>query len=125
MWFRSDRSTRRPPSRPRLEALEDRCVPAAGQLDLTFGSGGVVTTNFAKKSNDNPLSVAVQSSGKIIVAGIGAINGKSFEIARYNTNGTLDASFGSGGKVITQFDPAALGNGTWGFALQPDDKIVV
>src|SRR5262245_10034422 len=115
MWFISPRKTRpvkpvRHPlsHRPQLEMLEDRCLLSAGQLDTTFGSGGLVTTNFAKKSGDYSSAVAVQTDGKIIVAGEGAgliknQGGWYFELARYNPNGTLDTSFGSGGKVWTQF----------------------
>jgi uncharacterized delta-60 repeat protein len=115
------------PFRPRLEELEDRCLLSGpGSLDTTFGSGGLVTTSFTVKPHDTANSVAVQTDGKIIAAGIGYTNsGKSttyaFEVARYNTAGSLDTTFGSGGLVST----AITGQYDWGFTLQPDGKIVV
>jgi uncharacterized delta-60 repeat protein len=72
-----------------------------GTLDPTFGSGGVVTTDFAG-SVDRVEGLAVQPDGKLVAAGqafSGA--GLDFALARYNSDGTVDASFGSGGKVTT------------------------
>jgi uncharacterized delta-60 repeat protein len=88
---------------------------ANGTLDATFGSGGVVTTHFAlptsKKttyiSASNISSIVIQPwDGRIVVAGgtNPVINGSqvsAFALARYNTNGTLDATFGNGGTVVT------------------------
>jgi uncharacterized delta-60 repeat protein len=79
---------------------------ANGTRDTTFGGGkGVVTTNFG--AIDTATAVSVLSSGKILVSGYGAAtDGRHFLIciARYNTNGTLDTTFGGGdGKVTTDF----------------------
>jgi len=115
---------RRPSSRPRLEALEDRCVPsAAGTLDTSFGSGGIVTTSFGKKSSDGAFAVAVQSDGKIVEAGVSDAQSNSLGVARYNPNGTPDSTFGSGDKVQTQFANVSSQGG--GLVLQPDGKILV
>ncbi len=78
---------------------------ADGSLDTSFGSGGIVTTLFSAFAGAN--SVAIQSDGKIVVAG-GASNGgaSKFALARYNQNGSLDASFGKGGKVTTPTENA-------------------
>jgi uncharacterized delta-60 repeat protein len=75
-----------------------------GSLDASFGSGGVVTTDFCGK-NDQALAVAIQSDGKIVAAGFAAGCGgrQNFALARYYTDGSLDASFGNGGKVTTDF----------------------
>src|SRR5437660_697142 len=133
MWFLSPRKTRRPaatPSRrashlPHLEVLEDRCLLSGGSLDPTFGGGGVVTTLIG--TGGLAYAVAVQPDGKIVVAGEAAPSAGSFAyhfaLARYNANGTLDTTFGSGGKVVS-----ALGTGesdVRGVALQADGKIVV
>src|SRR5438128_1850053 len=93
-----------------------------GSLDATFGTGGKVTTDFA--GNDDPaFAVVLQSDGKIVVAG-GAKTSRSqdFALARYNANGSLDATFGTGGKVTTDF----AGNDDEAHALvfQPDGKLV-
>jgi uncharacterized delta-60 repeat protein len=91
---------------------------AAGTLDLTFGTAGLVTTDFGG-SVDRAFAMALQPDGKLVVAGDSDAN---FALARYNSNGSLDASFGSAGKVIMSFggiDQAAA------VTLQPDGKIVV
>jgi uncharacterized delta-60 repeat protein len=72
---------------------------ANGSLDTTFGSGGKVATDFAG-TGDTVYSLLVLSSGKILAAGA---NDKDFTLACYRPNGTLDTSFGTGGKVITDF----------------------
>jgi uncharacterized delta-60 repeat protein/uncharacterized repeat protein (TIGR01451 family) len=95
-----------------------------GTLDATFGSGGVVTTDFGGALFDAAFGVALQSNGKIVAAG-SAISGfpssADFALARYNADGSLDASFGSGGKVTTDFGGFDVASGV---ALQADGKIV-
>jgi uncharacterized delta-60 repeat protein len=115
---------RRPAPRLSLEPLEDRCVPAAGMLDPTFGQNGLVTTAIGTR-DEEIHSLAVQPDGKILAAGATYSSSTSwdFALARYNANGGLDTSFGSGGKAVT-----VIGNGSDrgnGVALQPDGKIVV
>lgn len=96
-----------------------------GTLDNSFDSDGRVTTNF-DGFYDQCRSIAIQNDGKIIVAGLTMIGNffeYDFAIARYNSDGTLDNTFGSGGKVIT-----AIGNGNdvgLSVALQSDGKIVL
>lgn len=74
----------------------------AGELDTAFGTGGIVTTSIGNGS-DWPSSVAVQSDGKIVVAGNSSNGSNSdFALLRYTSAGALDTSFGGGtGKVIT------------------------
>lgn len=74
-----------------------------GSLDSTFGSGGQVTTDFGNRSFDYATSIALQSDGRILVGGRvrRGINGWDVALARYNVDGTLDATFGSGGLVTT------------------------
>jgi uncharacterized delta-60 repeat protein len=93
---------------------------AAGDLDPTFGTGGIVTTDFGNTPDDGQ-EVAVQPDGKIVVAGY---RGSDFAVARYNVDGSLDATFGTGGLVVTDL----YGNSrdiAGGMALQPDGKIVL
>lgn len=87
--------------RPQLETLEDRSVPSAGFLDTTFGSGGIVTTGISNGSADDARAVLVQPDGKLVAAG-----GRDFAMVRYNPSGSLDTSFGSGGKVSTSLGTA-------------------
>ena len=95
---------------------------ADGTLDEGFGAGGQVRTSFADTS-DIANAVAVQPNGKIVVAGYAfAAFHSDFALARYNADGTLDTSFGAGGKVT-----AFVGVGdnlAWALALQPDGKIL-
>jgi uncharacterized delta-60 repeat protein len=110
---------------PRLEALERREVPTiAGSLDPAFGVGGQVLTNFGGFSLANATSTAIQSDGKIVVAGVAAnsVNG-DFAVARYNTDGSLDTTFNGTGKVLADF-PYHYGFAS-SVALQSDGKIVV
>jgi uncharacterized delta-60 repeat protein len=89
-----------------------------GLLDTTFGFGGKVTTDIRVNA------LAIQSDGKIIAAG-GSQSAESFAdfgLVRYNDNGSLDTTFGSGGKVTTAFGP--WHDGIWAVSLQPDGKIV-
>jgi uncharacterized delta-60 repeat protein len=117
---------RRQSLRPSLEALEGRCVPNAGYLDPTFGAAGagLVTTPIGAINNtiNNEIGqrVLIQSDGKVLAVGGSAL-------ARYNTDGSLDTSFGSGGIANFGGNSAALlsdgqillagGGGASGFSL--------
>jgi len=95
-----------------------------GSLDASFGSGGKVTTDFSSNSDDRSLAMVIQSDGKFIVVGYSNNgNNNDFALARYNSNGALDTSFGSGGKVTTDYGNDT--NNLSGIALQSDGKIVV
>src|SRR2546428_6574218 len=72
---------------------------ASGNLDPTFGTGGKVTTDFSG-GEDAAFAVVLQPDGKIVVAGRSR---GDFALARYNSNGTLDTTFGSAGNVTTAF----------------------
>ncbi|MBP7477595.1 MAG: T9SS type A sorting domain-containing protein [Chitinophagales bacterium] len=94
-----------------------------GSLDNAFGTGGIATTDFFTNI-DNPSSLVLQADGKIIVAG-SSYNPSSFpdfSLARYEANGSLDNTFGTGGKVWTNFGTGA--NTVRAVALQADGKIV-
>ncbi len=73
-----------------------------GSLDASFGTNGRVATNFSEM--DRATSVLVQEDGKIILSGSTKINSDfDYAIARYNSDGQLDISFGDNGKVVTDF----------------------
>jgi uncharacterized delta-60 repeat protein len=94
---------------------------SAGVLDGAFGTGGKVTTPIGS-STDEAFAVAIQSDGKIVAAGIAIASGYDFALVRYTTTGALDPTFGSGGKVVTDF-----GSGTDSanaLAIQSNGKIV-
>lgn len=98
-----------------------------GSLDPTFGQGGRVTTDFgdtSHRASDSAYAVALQSDGKIVAAGVtlGA-EGRHFALARYNSDGQLDPTFGDGGKIITNFG-SDFGEIIYAVAIQADGKIV-
>jgi uncharacterized delta-60 repeat protein len=94
----------------------------AGALDITFGTGGVVTTAIGP-GNDVTLDLAIQEDGKIVAAGY-ASNGSDYDIAlaRYTTSGALDTAFGSTGVVTTAIGPGE----DWAYdvAIQENGRIV-
>jgi uncharacterized delta-60 repeat protein len=91
-----------------------------GSLDPTFSGDGKVTTNFTAR-NDVAFGVAVQADGRIVAAGTAGDFGR-FALARYNGDGSLDATFSGDGKVTTNF--TAGDDGAFGVAVQVDGKIV-
>jgi len=100
-----------------------------GTLDTSFGTNGIVTTDFLG-GDDFAYDVRVQEDEKIIVSGTanngsGLVGGpKYFAVIRYNRDGTLDTSFGAGGKVLTEI--AADGfQGARGLVTDPSGKILV
>lgn len=95
----------------------------SGGLDLTFDVDGIVTTDFAGL-DDQGYSLELESSGKIILAGL-SNNGADldFGIARYNSDGSLDLTFDTDGKVTTDF---VSGNDLgYSVKIQSDSKILV
>ena len=115
------------------------------RLDTSFGVGGKLTTSFypssgcdTQESADedtagacSPVAseihaIAQQSDGKIVAAGFAQVKSNSkkvFALARYNTSGGLDTSFGEGGLLVT--DVGGVESEARGVAVQPDGKIVV
>jgi uncharacterized delta-60 repeat protein len=94
-----------------------------GRLDRTFGSGGKVVTDVRLRGWDLARGVAVQKDGRILLFGDTVGFGSFWALVRYRSDGSLDPSFGSGGKVLTDVGGQSY---DWGFAiaLQPDERIV-
>jgi uncharacterized delta-60 repeat protein len=94
-------------------------------LDAPFGVGGWVTTDF-DAGDEEAWAVAIESGGKIVVGGRTGVNPdetpSDFALARYNVDGSLDQTFGSGGKLTTEFETGD--NGIGGLAIQADGAIV-
>ena len=91
-----------------------------GSLDTSFGSGGKVVTDFG---NDEAINaVGIQRDGRIVAAGAAGFDDTSdFALARYNSDGSLDSTFGSGGKITTDF----FGwDGATALAILPSGRIV-
>lgn len=109
-----------------------QCVPAstaAGALDTCFGTGGRVTTDITA-DRDFARALAIQPDGKIVVAGIAGYsataNNGDFLVVRYNTDGSLDATFDGDGIVVTDFGIGTVDDDYCrGVAIQTDGKIVI
>lgn len=96
---------------------------ASSFLDKTFGNGGFATTDFFE-ALDFATSLVISSDGKIVVAGtIYGNENVDMGLVRYNSSGSLDTNFGTGGKVVKDFG--------WGndysrdIAIDNNDKIVL
>jgi uncharacterized delta-60 repeat protein len=98
---------------------------AAGVLDPTFGTNG--RTANAMNSFPQAKAVLIQPDGKIIVVGDAvssiASGKRDVAYARYNADGTLDTTFGFGGRAFVSF--SADNDYVSAAALQPDGKIVI
>lgn len=95
-------------------------ITRSGIPDPGFAGDGEVITDFG--GNDQARSVAIQPDGKLVVGGISNAGGEfQFALARYTRSGALDRSFGTGGKVLTDFGDRAF---LAGAAIQKDGKIV-
>jgi uncharacterized delta-60 repeat protein len=94
---------------------------ADGSLDTSFDGDGKVTTTLSQPTSANAL--VLQPDGKLVAAGGERhVSSSDFELVRYNPDGSLDASFGAGGVVTTDFDSGA--EAAWALALQADGKLV-
>jgi uncharacterized delta-60 repeat protein len=96
-----------------------------GRPDKTFGTSGFADDKSGANRSDSARAVALLPDGKILIAGY-TVSGPKADalIIKYNSDGTLDSSFGKGGVVISNCLP---NNSTWAFAaaIQADGRIVV
>ncbi|HEY0427058.1 MAG TPA: FG-GAP-like repeat-containing protein [Pyrinomonadaceae bacterium] len=97
-----------------------------GSLDTTFDGDGIVVTDFGPGTNDDDYcrGLAIQPDGKIVIGGRSFVTPTTYALAviRYNPDGSLDTTFDGDGKA--QFEMPAIIE-MYGFALQPDGKILV
>src|SRR5262249_62264112 len=99
---------------------------ADGSLDSTFGSGGKMRTASLGSAGKPaiPSAVLVQPDNKIVAVGASTgASGLDFTLVRFNANGSLDSTFGSGGQLMTDF--FGSDDGARAALIQPDGKIVV
>ena len=94
-----------------------------GGLISTFDSDGKVTTDIGSSSTDVANAVALQSDGKIVVAGF---SGDNFAVVRYEADGDLDTTFDTDGKVTTSASGSDTGRyGVANAVAMDGDKIVI
>ena len=114
---------------PNGDFLVARYLPD-GTNDLSFGIGGLMTTDFGSGAYDEPYAVLLQPDGKIVLGGYtndaegpGVLFGADqLALARYGPNGLLDPSFGKGGTVV--FDGGSLDERILALAVAPDGGLL-
>ncbi len=95
---------------------------ADGSFDPTFSDDGRHAVDLGTGKDERAVAVAVQTDGKIIVAGSGS-DGAAFILARYNADGSADTTFGASGIVSTSVPMNS--EASYAMVLQGDGKIVV
>ncbi len=99
---------------------------ADGSPDASFGPGhGVSLKDFGTPKNQQINALAIQDDGKIVaVGGIndGTVGSNRYALVRWNADGSLDSSFGSGGATTANFDSDSEG---FGVVMEADGKIIV
>lgn len=106
-----------------LACITNSVTAQPGTLDTSFGVNGIVTT-FIDTFSDKGNSVLIQDDGKILVGGStkSSYITSDFVLLRYNTDGSLDDTFGTNGKVITTIENRSQGNA---LSIQSDGKILL
>src|SRR5262249_4991667 len=98
---------------------------ADGSPDAAFGAGGAVATSFAGAGIAEAFAIAVQADSKIVAAGAvtffpsNAPTRLNVAFIRYNSDGSLDSTFGSGG-VVNRPAPTVIADA---FFVQPNGGI--
>jgi len=90
---------------------------STGQIDTSFGKGGRMVVDFGQ-DNDSIYALAVAPDGKLVAAGQSDGN---FAFARYDADGRLDPTFGSGGLTLFDLGGSDLAGAV---VVQPDGKVV-
>lgn len=129
--------------RSRDQSLAVARISSSGGLDRSFGDGGVASVNLAigaSSTVEQARTVAVQSTGKVVVAGAferdlggsgDAARDTDIGIARFNVDGSLDKTFGTNGVTKVDLAPGRNVGGTftsdavYGLAVTASDKIVL
>lgn len=100
-----------------------------GSLATDFGTNGMVVTDINNLSSDVATDLVIQNDGKILVAGRthagGAYENYGLVVVRYNSDGTLDDTFGSQGKAVIPINSYDDYSYAVSMALQPDGKILL
>ncbi len=100
-----------------------------GTLDQNFGTGGIVLTDLNNLSSDVAQDIALQSDGKVLVAGRthagNSFTDYSLAVVRYDADGTIDQTFGMGGKAF--FPIISMDDYSYevSMAIQSDGKILI
>jgi uncharacterized delta-60 repeat protein len=101
-------------------------VEADGTPDTSFSSDGRFTLDFGG-NDDTCAAVVIQADGRIVVAGATQDDtARNFALARFHPSGTLDTTFGTGGRQQVQFDVFGASNSeARAIAVQPNGRLLV
>ena len=94
-----------------------------GQLDSTFGTGGIVLNYFTGTTKSIINSVVIDGSNNIVIAGSSGISTLNYGIARLQPNGQPDTTFGTGGTITGVF--SGTNSSISAIAIDDTNKIVV
>lgn len=98
---------------------------ADGNVDVNFGIGGFAFDLHPNFNGGNAYAGLIQSDGKVLIAGgLGSASLDAYGLIRYDENGTLDPTFGSGGFVSINNQPSSTFHRCTGIVQQDDGKIV-
>jgi uncharacterized delta-60 repeat protein len=131
-WRR--RAVPKPRVQPRVEPLEGRSLLSASSLDSSFGMNGLVT-NATYGGQERGNAVALEPNGQIVVAGsytivagtpaqAASLMNANWAVLRFNPDGSLDTSFGSGGKPVNPFPTGTVASAD-AVVVEPNGKILV
>jgi uncharacterized delta-60 repeat protein len=94
-----------------------------GTLDPSFGTGGIVNSDFGLELGAAVTAVVIQPNGQILAAAVGAFLNEG-SVGRFNADGSVDTTFGTGGFAVSSSIDSAAGRLSL-MALQADGKILV
>lgn len=96
-----------------------------GRLDTSFGLlGGRALISFGTGRVESVLALTIQPGGRLVAGGFSQTGGDSdFALARFNPDGSLDASFGPLGRRLTPFSAGSIDSAA-ALAIAPDGKLV-
>jgi uncharacterized delta-60 repeat protein len=99
-------------------------ITTTGVLDSVFATNGLATFNLSS-DDESAFDMVIEPNGKITISGWTLLNGSDYDnfLARYNSNGTLDNTFGTNGSVY--YDINTKDNNVFGLVQQADGKYLV
>jgi len=98
---------------------------SSGGLDPAFSGDGLVNAPIGA-SSDQARGIAIQSDGRYVVGGWSNMAGNfDFSIARFNSDGSIDASFSGDGIQVTSIAAGSLADRAYGLAIQADGKVIL
>ena len=96
-----------------------------GELDPTFGTNGIVETEFAQYYDEEIKEMLIQPDGKIVLCGTDYVDTYDVMLLRYNADGSADSNFGIDGKATFHYGESFTANYGVAVVLQQDGKFII